>query len=56
MTKKFCDRCGAEIVNGFTIVLRKSPIDQEVYDVCKRCYDNIHWWMTERKDNESCNT
>lgn len=47
MKKTFCDRCGIEATQTWQIILRRSPIDQEKYDLCKKCYDNIKWWITE---------
>lgn len=55
MTKTYCDYCGKETTRGFSIIVR-SPFEQEVYDVCKQCYDNLHKWMKEEDKYEHSNT
>ncbi len=55
MKKTFCDYCGKETTGDFAIITR-DRFEQEIYDVCKQCYDNLHSWMREDKKYEFRNT
>lgn len=49
MKVTYCDKCGT-VINEMPprkLILQKSPIDNMSWDVCKKCYETVEWWMTD---------